>query len=126
MGTDYPTPDGTCLRDYIHVTDLAVAHVLALRRLESGGASQSYNLGTERPTSVRDVLAAVERVTGRRVATPEAPRRPGDPAVLYASAALAQRGARMGAGTARASTRSSATPGGGSSNCGRFPRRRSR
>ena len=90
MGTDYPTADGTCLRDYIHVTDLASAHVLALRRLESGGASQSYNLGTERPTSVRDVLAAVERVTGRRVATREAPRRPGDPAVLYASAALAR------------------------------------
>jgi len=90
MGTDYPTPDGTCVRDYIHVTDLASAHVLALRRLESGGASQSYNLGTERPTSVRDVLTAVERVTGRRVATLEGPRRPGDPAVLYASAARAR------------------------------------
>ena len=90
MGTDYPTPDGTCVRDYIHVTDLASAHVLALRRLESGGASQSYNLGTERPTSVRDVLTAVERVTGRRVATLEGPRRPGDPAVLYASATRAR------------------------------------
>jgi UDP-glucose-4-epimerase GalE len=90
MGTDYPTPDGTCLRDYIHVTDLASAHVLALRRLESGGASQSYNLGTEQPTSVRGIVAAVERVTGRRVATQDAPRRPGDPVVLYASAARAR------------------------------------
>jgi UDP-glucose-4-epimerase GalE len=90
MGTDYPTPDGTCQRDYIHVSDLASAHVLALRCLESGGASQSYNLGTERPTSVREIVAAVERVTGRTVAAQEAPRRPGDPAVLYASAARAR------------------------------------
>jgi UDP-glucose-4-epimerase GalE len=90
LGTDYPTPDGTCLRDYIHVGDLADAHVLALRHLEAGGASRSYNLGTERPTSVREVIAAVERVTGRRVAACEAPRREGDPAVLYASAALAR------------------------------------
>ncbi|HZI80611.1 MAG TPA: UDP-glucose 4-epimerase GalE [Vicinamibacterales bacterium] len=90
MGEDYPTPDGTCLRDYIHVTDLADAHVRALRRLESGGASQCYNLGTERPTSVREIVAAVERVTGRTVAKSIAPRRPGDPAVLYASAQRAR------------------------------------
>ena len=90
LGTDYATPDGTCLRDYIHVSDLASAHVLALRRLESGGASQSYNLGTERPTSVREIVAAVERVTGRQVVRQEAPRRPGDPAVLYASAGRAR------------------------------------
>ena len=90
MGTDYPTPDGTCLRDYIHVTDLADAHVRALRRLEAGGPSQSYNLGTERPTSVREIVAAVERVSGRRVASSVAPRRPGDPAVLYASAQRAR------------------------------------
>ena len=90
LGTDYPTPDGTCLRDYIHVADLASAHVLALRRLEAGGASASYNLGTERPTSVREVVAAVERVTGRQVVRQEAPRRPGDPAVLYAAAARAR------------------------------------
>ena len=90
MGEDYPTPDGTCLRDYIHVTDLADAHVRALRRLESGGASRSYNLGTERPTSVREIVAAVERVTGRTVAKSIAPRRPGDPAVLYASAQRAR------------------------------------
>jgi UDP-glucose-4-epimerase GalE len=86
MGDDYPTPDGTCLRDYIHVSDLADAHVRALRHLESGGASRTYNLGTERPTSVRDVVAAVERVTGRSVVSRIAPRRAGDPAVLFASA----------------------------------------
>jgi UDP-glucose-4-epimerase GalE len=86
FGEDYPTPDGTCLRDYIHVTDLADAHVRALRRLEAGGAPATYNAGTERPSSVRDVLASVERVTGRTVARSSSPRRPGDPAVLFASA----------------------------------------
>ncbi len=86
MGEDYPTPDGTCLRDYIHVSDLADAHVRALARLEQGGASATYNVGTERPSSVREVIAAVEQVTGRRVERRSAPRRPGDPAVLYASA----------------------------------------
>ena len=86
FGEDYPTPDGTCLRDYIHVTDLADAHVRALRRLEQGGASVTYNLGTERPSSVRDVIAAVERVTGKKVIRRPAPRRAGDPAVLFASA----------------------------------------
>jgi UDP-glucose-4-epimerase GalE len=86
FGEDYPTPDGTCLRDYIHVVDLADAHVRALTRLEGGGASATYNVGTERPSSVRDVIAAVERVTGRTVDRRSAPRRPGDPAVLFASA----------------------------------------
>lgn len=87
LGEDYPTPDGTCLRDYVHVTDLADAHIRALRRLEQGGASAAYNVGTERPSSVREVLAAVERVTGRAVPRRSAPRREGDPAILYASAA---------------------------------------
>lgn len=87
FGEDYPTPDGTCLRDYVHVTDLADAHVRALHRLETGGASATYNVGTERPSSVREVLAVVERATGRHVPRRSAPRRPGDPAVLYASAA---------------------------------------
>ena len=86
FGEDYPTPDGTCLRDYIHVVDLADAHVRALRRLEGDGASTVYNVGTERPSSVRDVLASVERVTGRTVVRRSAVRRPGDPAVLFASA----------------------------------------
>jgi UDP-glucose-4-epimerase GalE len=84
-GEDYPTPDGTCLRDYVHVTDLAEAHVLALRALEGGAASTVYNLGNGRPISVREVIAAVERVTGRRVPWQPAPRRAGDPAVLFAS-----------------------------------------
>jgi len=87
FGEDYPTPDGTCLRDYVHVADLADAHVRALHHLEAGGASATYNVGTERPSSVREVLAAVEGVTGRAVPHRVAPRRPGDPAVLYASAA---------------------------------------
>jgi len=86
FGQDYPTPDGTCLRDYIHVTDLADAHVRALGRLEQGGASATYNVGTEQPSSVLEVIAAVERVIGRPVARRSADRRPGDPAVLYAAA----------------------------------------
>ena len=86
FGEDYPTPDGTCLRDYVHVTDLADAHVRALRWLADGGVSGTYNVGTERPSSVRQVIAAVEAATGRNVAWRSAPRRPGDPAVLYASA----------------------------------------
>ena len=86
LGEDYPTPDGTCLRDYVHVTDLADAHIRALHSLEQGGASATYNVGTERPSSVRQVMDAVERVTGRAVPYRSAPRRAGDPAVLYASA----------------------------------------
>jgi UDP-glucose-4-epimerase GalE len=85
FGTDYDTPDGTCLRDYIHVTDLASAHVLALESLRGGGPSAAYNLGNGRPTSVRDVIESVERVTGRRVPVTIGERRPGDPAVLFAS-----------------------------------------
>jgi len=69
FGGDYPTPDGTCLRDYVHVTDLAQAHLLALARLESGAGSAVYNLGNGRPFSVRDVIRAVERVTGRLFAS---------------------------------------------------------
>jgi UDP-glucose 4-epimerase len=86
FGEDYSTPDGTCVRDYIHVIDLADAHVRALRRLEADGPSATYNVGAERPSSVRDVLSSVERVTGRTVVRKSAPRRPGDPAVLFASA----------------------------------------
>ena len=85
FGEDYETPDGTCLRDYIHVTDLAAAHVLALDALRGGGASATYNLGNGRPTSVRAVLEAVERVTGKRVPFTIGPRRAGDPAILFAS-----------------------------------------
>jgi UDP-glucose-4-epimerase GalE len=85
FGDDYPTPDGTCLRDYIHVTDLADAHVRAIELLSATGTSGAYNLGTGTPHSVREVIGAVERVTGRAVPWTLAPRRDGDPAVLYAS-----------------------------------------
>jgi len=85
FGEDYETPDGTCLRDYVHVTDLAAAHVLALEALRAGGASAAYNLGNGRPISVREVVTAVERVTGRPVPVSIGLRRPGDPAVLYTS-----------------------------------------
>ena len=85
-GDDYATPDGTCLRDYVHVSDLADAHVRALARLERGEPSATYNVGSGRPSSVREVIAAVERVTGRTIERRVAPRREGDPPVLYASA----------------------------------------
>ena len=91
MGTDYPTPDGTCIRDYIHVTDLAEAHLLALRHLQSGGGALALNLGTGQGLSVREVCAAVERVTGRPVPVTEGPRRPGDPPALVADPAEAAR-----------------------------------
>ena len=91
FGDDYPTPDGTCLRDYIHVTDLADAHVKALASLEAGGPSDAYNLGTGQPQSVRQVIDTVARVTGHAVPWTLGPRRPGDPAALYASAHKAQR-----------------------------------
>jgi UDP-glucose-4-epimerase GalE len=90
FGDDYPTPDGTCLRDYIHVTDLADAHVKALEAIAETGKSGAYNLGTGRPHSVREVIDTVERVTGRTVPWSLAPRRPGDPAVLYAAPHKAQ------------------------------------
>ena len=84
LGTDYPTPDGTAVRDYIHVQDLAEAHVQALDLLLKGGLSITVNLGTGTGHSVREVIAAAERVTGRRVPRREAPRRFGDPPVLVA------------------------------------------
>jgi UDP-glucose 4-epimerase len=90
FGDDYPTPDGTCLRDYIHVTDLADAHVKALQSISGTGRSDAYNLGTGQPHSVRQVIDTVARVTGRDVPWTLAPRRPGDPAVLYAAAHKAQ------------------------------------
>ncbi len=91
FGTDYPTPDGTCVRDYIHVSDLAAAHVAALRYLLSGGVSVAANLGVGRGFSVREVIAAVEAVTGRPVPLKYGPRREGDPAELVADPALAMR-----------------------------------
>jgi UDP-glucose-4-epimerase GalE len=90
FGDDYPTPDGTCLRDYVHVSDLADAHVRALEAIAETGRSGAYNLGTGRPHSVKEVIGAVERITGKQVPWTVAPRRPGDPAVLYAAAHKAQ------------------------------------
>jgi UDP-glucose-4-epimerase GalE len=90
FGDDYPTPDGTCLRDYIHVADLADAHVRALETLVETGLSGAYNLGTGHPHSVKEVIDAVSKVTGRTVPWTLGPRRPGDPAVLYAAPHKAQ------------------------------------
>jgi UDP-glucose 4-epimerase len=88
-GNDYPTPDGTCLRDYVHVTDLAAAHLLAVDRLERG--SITVNLGNGMGHSVLQVIQSVQRVSGRKVPYRLCPRRPGDPAVLVASSERAQR-----------------------------------
>jgi UDP-glucose 4-epimerase len=84
FGTDYDTPDGSAIRDYVHVIDLAAAHVLALEYLEAGGATTVLNLGTGVGSSVLEVLAAAEEVIGRPVPHELAPRRPGDPVALYA------------------------------------------
>jgi len=91
FGHDYPTEDGTAIRDYIHVVDIAEAHVRALRYLADGGRSTALNLGAGRGVSVREMVQAVEGVTGRPVPTVEAPRRAGDPPVLIASSAAARR-----------------------------------
>jgi UDP-glucose 4-epimerase len=88
-GTDYPTADGTCVRDYIHVSDLARAHVLAIEAMDAG-KSGVFNLGCGGGFSVRQVIESAERVTGKRVPWKAAPRRPGDPAVLVASSARAR------------------------------------
>jgi UDP-glucose-4-epimerase GalE len=85
FGNDYPTPDGTCVRDYIHVSDLAGAHLLALQYLVDGGASGVYNLGNGDGFSVRQVIESVKRVSGRDFEVVEAARRPGDPPSLVAS-----------------------------------------
>jgi UDP-glucose-4-epimerase GalE len=87
FGQDYPTPDGTCLRDYVHVADLADAHVRALAALEGGAASSQFNVGTGRPWSVREVIDTVSRVVGTPVQWLPAPRREGDPSALYAASA---------------------------------------
>jgi UDP-glucose 4-epimerase len=84
-GTDYDTPDGTCIRDYIHVSDLAQAHILALEALLKGHPSCVYNLGNQKGFSVKEVMEAAREVTGHAIPTKESPRRPGDPPVLVAS-----------------------------------------
>jgi UDP-glucose-4-epimerase GalE len=89
-GTDYPTPDGTCVRDYTNVVDLAEAHVKALQRLQAGNPSFTVNLGTGEGSSVKEVIAAVEEVTGKKVPRKIVPRRPGDPPALVADPKRAQ------------------------------------
>jgi UDP-arabinose 4-epimerase len=101
FGDDYDTPDGTCIRDYVHVMDIAEAHVLALKYLLGGGKSGTFNLANARGYSVKDVIAAVARITGRPVATKLEPRRPGDPATLVGSAERAR--ARFGWAPVRSS-----------------------
>ncbi len=91
-GVDYPTPDGTCVRDYIHVSDVALAHVAAAQRLDAGEPLEpAYNLGSGAGVSVAEIMAAVARVTGIAFEPERAPRRPGDPARIVASGDLAAR-----------------------------------
>jgi len=91
FGQDYDTPDGTCIRDYIHVDDLASAHILAINHLNNGGKSGIYNLGSNHGYSVSQVIHAAAQVAGREVPLTYAPRRPGDPASLVADASLAKK-----------------------------------
>ncbi|HWB99119.1 MAG TPA: NAD-dependent epimerase/dehydratase family protein, partial [Bryobacteraceae bacterium] len=86
FGDDYDTPDGTCIRDYIHVQDLAEAHIRAVDALIAGGPSGQYNVGTGQGFSVKQVIQAVEQVTGKKVPFQIGPRRDGDPAALVANA----------------------------------------
>jgi UDP-glucose 4-epimerase len=85
FGGDYPTPDGTCIRDYIHVSDLAAAHIAAVEHLLNGGQSDKFNVGTGKGFSVKEVIQAVEKVTGRTVPYVVGPRREGDPPELVAN-----------------------------------------
>ena len=91
FGDDYPTPDGTCIRDYIHVSDLAEAHIVAVEHLLNGGASDVFNVGTGSGKSVKEVLAAVERVTGKKAPHSIGPRREGDPPSLVADSTKLQK-----------------------------------
>jgi UDP-glucose 4-epimerase len=91
FGVDYPTPDGTCIRDYVHVEDLAEAHVLALNHLAKGGDSRYYNLGSGEGFSVKEVIDACEEASGRKIPVRLAERRPGDPARLIADSSAIRR-----------------------------------
>lgn len=91
FGEDYDTPDGTCIRDYVHVADLAKAHVLALRYLISGGDTACFNLGNGQGHSVMEIIEMARRVTGRKISVTMGPRRPGDPPVLIADSRVARK-----------------------------------
>jgi len=91
FGADYPTRDGTCVRDYIHVEDLCEAHLLALDWLDGGGGREVFNLGSEHGATVKEIIDTARRETGRDIHVVQAPRRPGDPAVLVASCERARR-----------------------------------
>ncbi len=91
FGTDYPTNDGTCIRDYIHVTDLADAHIKALKYLENGGKSEVFNLGNGNGFSVKEVIEKARKVTGKEIKSTETDRRPGDPPVLVGSSEKARK-----------------------------------
>jgi UDP-glucose 4-epimerase len=91
FGTDYDTPDGTCVRDYIHINDLAAAHIAALDYLKNGGASTAFNLGNGNGFSVKEVIQTAERITGKSIKIIEGPRRPGDPPTLVGNADKARR-----------------------------------
>jgi UDP-glucose 4-epimerase len=90
FGTDYDTPDGTGVRDYIHVSDLATAHIKALERLENGGKSDIFNLGTGKGTSVKEIISAVEKASGKKLDVKISSRRAGDPAKVWADSSKAQ------------------------------------
>jgi UDP-glucose 4-epimerase len=91
FGTDYPTPDGTCIRDYIHVSDLADAHILGLEYLLTGNESDIFNLGNGQGFSIKDVIETAKEVTGKNISIKISDRRPGDPAVLVGSSEKAQK-----------------------------------
>jgi UDP-glucose 4-epimerase len=90
FGTDHATRDGTCVRDYVHVSDLAEAHVAALLALDGRREARAFNLGTGTGYTVREIIAAARRITGREVSVEEGPRRPGDPPALVADASAAE------------------------------------
>lgn len=90
FGTDYDTRDGTCIRDYVHVTDLARAHVMSLDYIAKNHKSLKLNLGTEKGTTVKELIDTARKITGKPIPAEDAPRRPGDPASLYATSKLAK------------------------------------
>lgn len=89
-GADYPTPDGTCIRDYVHVHDLGQAHILAMERLFLKGGAECYNLGNDRGFSVKEVISAIQKVTKRKINVVNGPRRPGDPPILLSNSTKAR------------------------------------